>query len=151
MRRMLVVAAILAATAPAMGQSSNAEKELTTLAEQVEAAFARNDTAFLDSVNADDWTFIGPGGVVMNKAQAYKNMRDGTMKVESAETLEMKVRVFGDTGLVTGLGRMKATYKGKPFNATDRWTDVYIKRDGKWRCVSTQLTPVAAESEGKKP
>ena len=151
MRRMLVVAAILAATAPVMGQTSNAEKELTTLAEQVEAAFARNDAAFLDSVNADDWTFIGPGGVISNKTQAYKNMRDGTMKVESAETLEMKVRVFGDTGLVTGLGRMKATYKGKPITATDRWTDVYIKRDGKWRCVSTQLTPVAAESEGKKP
>lgn len=151
MRRMLLVAATLAATAPAMGQTSTAEKELMTLAKELDAAFAKNDTVFLDRVNAEDWTLISPEGEVKSKAQVQKEMKDGTFKIESVETSEMKARVYGDAGVVTGRSRMKARYKGKPIDGTDRWTDVYIKRDGKWQCVASQVTHVAAESEGKNP
>ncbi len=151
MRRMLLVAVTLAATAPAMGQTSDAEKELTALAKESDAAFARNDTAFFDRVLADDWTLITTEGEVQDKAQARREMKDGTFKVESWEMLEMKVRVYGDAGVVTGRGRLKAVYKGKRSSDTDRWTDVYIKRDGKWQCVSSQVTRVAAESGEKKP
>jgi ketosteroid isomerase-like protein len=151
MRRMLLVAATLAATAPAMGQTSNPEKELTALAKEVDAAFARNDAAFFDRLNADDWTLINPEGEAQSKAQVLKEMKDGTFKVESSETLEMKVRAYGDAGVVIGRSRLKAMYKGKPISSTDRWTDVYIKRDGKWQCVASQVTHVAVESGGKKP
>jgi ketosteroid isomerase-like protein len=151
MRRSLLVAAALAVTAPAMGQTSDAEKELMTLAKDSEAAFARNDTAFFDRILADDWTLISPDGEAKTKARVQREMKDGTFKVESGETLELKARVYGDAGVVTGRTRLKATYKGKPVRSTDRWTDVYIRRGGKWLCVSSQATPVAAEAEGKKP
>jgi len=148
---MLLVAATLAATAPAMGQTSNAEKELTTLAKEADAAFAKNDMVFFDRVNADDWTLITPEGETKSKAQVLKEAKEGVFKVESVETLEMKVRVYGDAGVVTGRGRLKATYKGKPISSTDRWTDLYIKQDGKWQCVASQVTRVAVESGEKKP
>lgn len=151
MRRMLLVAVTLAATAPAMGQTSDADKELTALAKESDAAFARNDTAFFDRVLAEDWTLITTEGEVQDKAQARREMKDGTFKVESWEMLEMKVRVYGDAGLVTGRGRLKGMDKGKPISRMERWTDVYIKRDGKWQCVTTQATRVAAQSEGNRP
>jgi ketosteroid isomerase-like protein len=151
MRHMLLVAGILAAAAPAIGQTSDAEKELTTLAKDSEAAFARNDAAFFDRVLADDWTLISPQGEAKTKADVQREMKEGTFKVESGETLDLKVRVYGDAGVVTGRSRLKATYKGKPIRSTDLWTDVYIKRDGKWRCVASQATSEAAESGKKKP
>lgn len=151
MRRLLLVAATLAATAPAMGQTSNAEKELMALAKEGDAAFFKNDTAFSERVLAEEWTLIDPEGVTKSKAQVLKEAKEGTFKVVSGETMEMKVRVYGDAGVVTGYSRLKATYKGMPISSTDRWTDVYVKRDGKWQCVAGQVTHVAADSEGKKP
>ncbi len=152
MRRMLLVAAILAATAPAMGQTSDAVKELTTLAKETDAAMLKNDTAFFDRVMVDDYMFIGTDGDVVSKAQMVKEMKNGILKFESLEQLEdVKVRVYGDAGVVTGRNRIKVINNGKSDGGTDRWTDVYVKRNGKWQCVSSQVTRLSAESEGKKP
>ena len=152
MRRMLLVAAALAATAPAVGQTSDAEKEIVALVKEFDAAFVKNDTTFMERILADDWMAITPDGEVMTKAQMQKGMKEGDLKFGALEELEaIKVRVYGDAVVATGRGRMKATLKGKPYSSHDRWTNVYIKRDGKWQCVSSHTTRLAAESEGKKP
>ncbi len=128
----------------------DAEKELTALAKESDAPFVKNDAAFFERVLADEWTIITPDGKALDKAQHLREMKDGTLKVESSETLEMKVRVYGDAAVITGRGRWKAKDKGEPIGGTVRWTDVYIKRGGKWQCVASQVTPIAAESGTKR-
>jgi len=58
---------------------------------------------------------------------------------------EMKVRVYGDTAVVTGQSTVKGIFKTQDISGKYRWTDVFVKRDGKWQIVNAQLTPVQAQ------
>ena len=58
---------------------------------------------------------------------------------------EMKVRVYGDTAVVTGQSTVKGMFKTQDISGKYRWTDVFVKRDGKWQIVNAQLTPVQAQ------
>ncbi len=140
MRRMLLLIACLAATAPALGQTSDVEQFVAA----GEAALAANDAAFFDRFLAEEWTVIGPDGTTVTKTEILKSMKDGTFKLESLEPLERKVRASGDTAVVTGRRRMK--YAGNPMKFTNAYTDVLIKRDGKWLYIASHVTPVRTES-----
>lgn len=52
-----------------------------------------------------------------------------------------EIRVYGDTALVIGKYDQKATYKGAPADEKGVFTDVFVKRNGKWLCVLGQSTP----------
>lgn len=65
-------------------------------------------------------------------------------KFTNAEYEELKVTVFGDTAIATGVFKGKGTDpSGKPFDAHFRWTDTWVKMpNGQWQCVATQGTAV---------
>lgn len=54
----------------------------------------------------------------------------------------MQVRVYGDTAVVIGRNTEKGTLKGKPYTYTYRWTDVFVRRDGRWQAVVSQWVKV---------
>jgi ketosteroid isomerase-like protein len=56
------------------------------------------------------------------------------------ESEDLRVRVYGDSAVVTGLTRTKGKFMGQEFSTQERATDVFVKRDGRWRCVLTHLT-----------
>ena len=107
------------------------------------AALIANDAAKLEWIMADDWTMTDPAGQRMTRAQSLAEMRDGSLKLESMSPSDVKVAVYGDTAVVTGRSKDKGTYKGMDISGEYAFTDVFVKRDGKWRAVSTQLTRVA--------
>ena len=55
-----------------------------------------------------------------------------------------RARVYGDVAVVTARGRNTGHFRGQPISADEWVTDVYRKVDGRWLCVLTHLTPVAA-------
>ncbi len=153
MKRTLLVAAILAATAPAMGQATDdhAEKDVVKLSQQITNALVKGDTTFLDGVMADDWILIGSDGEVVDKEKQLRDIKDGTLNFDAMDKSQMKVRIYGDAAVVTGLIRAKIRLKGQEVGNPLGFTEVFIRRQGKWRTVSAQVTPVAAESKGEKP
>ena len=58
------------------------------------------------------------------------------------EGTELKVRVYGDTAVLTGTAVSKGMWKGQAFAENERFIDVWIKQQGQWRCVITQLTRI---------
>jgi ketosteroid isomerase-like protein len=54
----------------------------------------------------------------------------------------MKVRVFGDTAVVTGTDDETTTADGKKSTGHYVWTDVFVKRNGKWLAVASQTAQV---------
>ncbi len=152
MRRTLLAAALLAATVPALGQATDdhAEKDVTKLSKQITDALVKGDTTFLDGVMADDWMLIGSDGDIVDKEKQLRDIKDGTLKFDAMDKSEMKVRVYGDAAVVTGRIRAKIRLKGRAVGNPLGFTEVFIRREGKWRSVSAQVTPVAAQS-GEKP
>jgi ketosteroid isomerase-like protein len=56
------------------------------------------------------------------------------------ESDDMRIRVYGDSAVVSALTRSKGKFMGQEFSMRERSTDVFVRLEGHWRCVLTQLT-----------
>ena len=56
---------------------------------------------------------------------------------------DLRVRLYGDTGIVIGEGLLKAQ-KGKQdlLGGKFVWTDTFVKQASQWKVVASQITPV---------
>jgi len=55
---------------------------------------------------------------------------------------DMNVRIFGDTAVVTGTDDEITLKDGKKSNGHYVWTDVFVKRNGKWLAVASQTAQI---------
>ena len=100
------------------------------------------DAKTLDQTLADDWVGLDYQGTSNSKAQALANLKSGQSTTQSIELGPMKVRVFGDSAIVTGSDTEKSTYKGKDSSGNYVWTDVFVERNGRWQAVASESTKV---------
>jgi ketosteroid isomerase-like protein len=106
-------------------------------------AEGKRDALDVGTVYADDWQGIPFTGELKGKEDLLKELASGALTNESSEATDMKIRLYGDTGLVTGkFAIKKGKYHGRDVSGDYRFTDVFVKRDGAWKCVSSQLTPI---------
>ena len=144
---------MLAAVAPTLGRAADADadaKEVAKLSKQMTDALVKGDMAFVDGVMADDWMIIVGNGSVGDKSQLLKDVKDGTLKYEALDKSEMKVRVYGEAAVVTGRAQARIKVKGQEVGGIDRFTEVYARQGGKWRCVSMHVSRTTAQA-GEKP
>jgi hypothetical protein len=125
--------------------SAQGEQELIDLEKAWTEAVVKRDLAFFDRITADEHTLTAPDGTVMTKAQQVALVKSGEYTVTSAVQDAIKVWIYGDVAVVTGLCTEKSQFKGKDSSGQYRWTDTFIKRDGRWQCVATHASKVAQE------
>jgi ketosteroid isomerase-like protein len=146
MGRMLAFFGILGAlccsvVAQPKGQpSSDAEQAVMAIERELLSAVLKGDASANERYLADTYVFTGPDGTVANKAQAIADLKSGDLKLQSASLDGAKVQVYGDTVVVTYSSNDKGTYKGKDITGKTRWTDVFVKRNGRWQIVASQGT-----------
>ena len=99
-----------------------------------------HDTAAFEKLVADDWIAIGPDGKSQTKAQRAAEIKGA--HISSATMGDMKVRVFGDTAVVTGTDDEITMKAGKKSGDHYAWTDVFVKRNGKWVAVASQTAQI---------
>jgi uncharacterized protein (TIGR02246 family) len=117
------------------------EQTLMQIERDWAAANVKNDWAALDKILGAE--YIGnDDGTVTPKKQLLASMRSGALKITSSVAGEMKALVLGDTGIVHGLWTEKSILNGKETAKTNRYTDIFAKRDGRWQCVTTHATKV---------
>ena len=120
---------------------SGVEATLTKMEHDATAALLKRDASFA-TIFADDAVFVGPDGMVQTKAQLVADVKSGTLVIESSEISDLKVRVFGESAVVTYVTSDKGKYKDQDISGQYRWTDVFAHRDGKWQIVAAQGTPI---------
>lgn len=138
---LLAVILIASITGVAFGSP---ESELKALEQQWIDAYAKGDTAFLKTIEADDWMFIGSDGAVSTKAQDIKDLEDKNFVLKSSSISEIKVTLLGDNhAYVTTLWDMASgTYKGTDMSGQYRTLDIFEKKNNKWQAKYSQLTKV---------
>ena len=146
-----VMAIFSSSFAIAAGQaaSNDVTQTLTKMEQEDSKAFVKGDTTIVDRDTADSFVFTAPDGTTSGKADAINMVKNGDLKFESSVLSDFKVMQYGDTAVVTYQSVDKGTYKGQDISGTVRWTDVWVKRGGKWQVVAGQGTPVMAMM--KKP
>ena len=94
---------------------------------------------------SDDWIGTTPEGNIITKAGAYADLKAGLVVRELFRLDDLKVRVYGDMAIVFGLETEKSKIHGKDMSGQYRFTDVFVKRDGRWQAVASHLSRVSAE------
>ena len=95
----------------------------------------KGDTAALAEMSTDDCMFVMPSGELTPLKQLIADMKAGNLTFASMNVDDLKVRVYGDAAVVFGLETEKSKYKNEDTSGQYRFTDTWIKKDGKWRCV----------------
>ena len=116
------------------------EEELLKLENEFARAVASNNADALDRLLADDWIIVEPDGSIIDKARFLEVIRSGALSHESMKSTDLKVRVYGNTAVVTGLTTSKGKFMGQDFISCERATDIFVKQADRWQCVFTQLT-----------
>ena len=150
MRKILLATALfMAAVMPAFAQTtakpeqnnSAAEQAVLKLTQEWLDAETKADRAALNRIIADDFLGTGPRGTTVSKTDVIP--RDGPDAHGLAISgQDIKVRVFGDTAIVTGRGVPKVQDRPEL-----RITVVFIKRADRWQMVAGHLSPVLPNSD----
>ena len=135
------------ANAPA-ADTAAVETELMQMERDWSNTAKTHDVATVRRVEAEDITTTTPDGTVGDFAQDVKDIESGALTADAWDVSDMKVRVYGDAAVVTGRSTIKnGKYKRPDGKAMDisgdyRFTDTFIKRNGRWQCVATQGTKI---------
>ncbi len=118
-------------------QDAAVVRQLETIEEQLASTWKNHDCAGWSALLADDWSVMHIDAKVITKAEAVGMCRTGPSITSTVD--QVKVRSYGDTAVVTG--RTKATVSGAtPQTVTLRFTDVFVRRDGRWIVVASHAT-----------
>ena len=108
------------------------------------AAVVKADVATLEKLTSDDYILINANGQLSDKTTTMNNIKTGNIKLTTNEVSDLKVRVYGNTAVVTGKSDAKGTIGGRELKGPVMFTRVYVKKDGKWQSVAFQQTPIIA-------
>ena len=119
------------------------EEELLKLENAFAEAIVNNDLESIRRLVADDWIIIDPNGEIVDRTRFFEVIKSGVLTHNMMESKDSRVRVYGDSAVVTAVTRTKGKFMGHDFSTQERATDVLAKRDGRWQCVLTHLTRFA--------
>src|SRR5438477_1950837 len=142
MKQLLLWAGVLVlALQPVMAQTADkaakekSKKEGGSVAEQIEKlsdegreAALKGDVSFLESNTTDDYTAIGGMGNVMSKSDAVQMRKSGDVKYSAIDVSDKKVRVYGNTAVLTATADLKGTVKDKDVSGKYRIGQVWVKQ-----------------------
>jgi ketosteroid isomerase-like protein len=132
----------LALQACALAPHADPVTQLTEQADAWDAAIVRKDMAAVAANMAPDYRHIRDNGDVADGAGFLAAIGSPKLVIDPYRVEDFDVRVYGDVALLTGRTRTSGSYDGKQFKSHYRFTDVYVRRDGKWKVASVQITPV---------
>ena len=137
---------VLAAAVPLQAEQPKADSDaaISQTLQAMEQAWLdaekNNDAAAFEQIVADDWIAVNPDGKSQTKAERAAEIK--TAHVVSATLGDMRVRVFGDSAVVTGTDDEITMTDGKKSGDHYVWTDVFLKRNGKWLAVASQTAQI---------
>ena len=119
------------------------QEEILELEREFSQAIATNDADAVGRFLANDWIVIDPDGGIIDRARFLGVIKSGALTHEMMESTDTRVRIYGDTAIVTTLTTTKGKFSGQVFSTLERATDVFVKQDGRWQCVLSHLTRFA--------
>jgi hypothetical protein len=114
------------------------EAELMQIERDIGDANIRRDKAYFERIEADEFVFTDSGGGLTTKAEDVGSLDKpaGEFKLVSYVVDNMNVRIYGKTSVVTGITTTTSRGKDREVTGKNRFTDVFVKRDGRWQLVA---------------
>lgn len=131
---------------PTYAQKPNATEQEVLKASQVldEASLIKKDRATMERLYADDYMYLHSNGTVNNKTQEIAEYMSPDLKWTTHKSDDLKVRIYRDVAVVTGLSTLTGSAKGY-VSGGRRFTELWVRRNGRWQSVGGQSTLVPAK------
>ena len=146
MRRILLLLAITAVgfTVLIQGRAKAADDEtqLIQLERSWNQAEMGRDAGAIASLFDETLVYVDYDGSLRNKAEYLRSVASPSSTPDHMYDEGMKVHVYSNAGVVSGVYRETGVTKGKPYTRRARFTDTWIKQNGQWKCVASQSTLV---------
>jgi ketosteroid isomerase-like protein len=112
----------------------------------------KKDKEWFEKNYAADFTSISSQTAkVMSRAEDIADTVNDKSTMELVETTGMNIRIDRNFAVITGTFRLKGKdEKGAAFDRKLRYTDTWIRRDGRWLAWSSQGTNIPAEPQVAK-
>jgi ketosteroid isomerase-like protein len=125
------------------------EEEVLRAFYDIRDALCAPDPAALERLIAEDYRGFDLRGDIEQRQTILDSYVPGKARLTKFELDEIATHVFGEIGLVTGLGRIAGIYENDRFHHSLRFCDIFVRRDSRWRLFFTQNTEIAAYSAGQ--
>jgi len=138
-------------TNKALGSSEEDARAVAALDARFQAAVKANDAASIDEILADNHILVTGRGQVFDRAAALEEARTKQTIYErqDEEPGTQKVRVSGDTAVVTALLWIKGVRAGKPIDYKLWFSDTYVRTPAGWRYFFGQASIPLPKGESK--
>lgn len=122
--------------------AENDEQTIMQMERERIAMTLKNDIAGLNRIIADDFSGVEISGRVVDKTQLINDIKSSDNDTQSETAESLKVRIYGDTAIVTGTSLTKGKSKDGDYNLRILFTNVWAKRGGQWQIVNRQATQI---------
>ena len=161
MKKLLVIAALIFAAVSfaasqtteqkLTGRNLKIKQELIKLEEEWHNAYVKRDATPLERILADEYIAVGGSGRSISKVQAVEGLKNDTTTYEYSTPYDMDFRFYDDAVVVIGRTKEKGkSQDGTEFSVEYRWTDVFVKRQGRWQCVAAQVVRIPTPPKPKQ-
>ena len=139
-----LIAALVCATIFSSGvvraEESSEAAEIRALEVRMLDCYRLRQIEVFANVLDDDFVITFEDGSTYSKTGYLAYSASSSTHIEAVEILEMKVRPHGDTAIVTGVYHEKGVDAQRAYDYRDRFTDVWMKKAGKWRLVAAHYS-----------
>lgn len=104
-------------------------------------AIVQNDVKEISRYMSDDWVCVATDGGISSKEHFLNGIKSGDLIHTRMDTDASRIKIYDNTGIVTGKGTSSGTYKGGAFSHYEWSTSVFLWENNQWICVLTMLTP----------
>jgi ketosteroid isomerase-like protein len=126
-------------------RDAKAVAEIRATVRRYDEALRRADVAAAERVWASEYVFVNPHGERLTRADRIANLRGARTSFDSLAPVpeDERIRLYGDSLAVhTTLLAIGGRYSGRATRGQYRALVVWVKRQGRWQQVASQLTPI---------
>jgi ketosteroid isomerase-like protein len=134
--------ALLAATIPSLATPADDVAKVAALDVEYQKAVKANDAATMARILHDDFILVLGEGTVKTKADLLREAREEVFIYEQQDEVpgSQKVRIWGDTAVVTAKLWLKGKKGGVAFDFLLWFSDTYVRTPQGWKYVFGQAS-----------
>ena len=125
---------------PAGAQQPSDTAEVRALELKMLDCYKYRQVDVFAAVLDEDFVITFEDGSTYSKTGYLAYSSSSGTRVETAEIHEMRVRMHGDTAVVTGVYHEKGIDSQKSYDYHDRFTDVWMRKSGKWQLIAAHYS-----------
>jgi ketosteroid isomerase-like protein len=134
-------------TIPTNAAAADVTAEILALERDIMAAIKNKNADTLAPMIADDFMYRTHFGAEADKAEFLKSIASMPLEILAIRGDELKVNVYGETAVLTGVQHAKARpLEGEAEDSAVAFTDVFVKREGRWLMVLAYGVELPSES-----